>query len=635
MQQTIKQPSKTNTKSADLFAQKALDTHHSGNTVEAIKYAKFALKQDPSRDRTLYILGILYKHQEDNEKAADYFEQAIAINNQNLLYFYNLGIVFKDMGNYEKGLENQRLALALSSNNIPSLNEVGLLYINLKQLNKAESPLIKAHSLDPQDVATCINLSRLYILKNQIRDSIDFANKAITIDPHRPEALSNIATALLIGNFHDEGIDYLRLSLINNPSDPSYTHQSLLMNMLYPDSYTPEEIFEEHKTWANTHLIQRKASEMHSKQGINKNKTLKIGLVSSDLKDHSIAYFLSPLLENINQNDFEIFCYSAVIAPDQITDRFKTLSTQWCDISTKSNENVTEQIKQDNIDILIDLSGHTLGSNLNIFANKPAPIQMTYLGYPFTTGLNNIDYRITDNFADPEGSTEHIHTETLARLSPSFLCYQPDQEAPICETLPVEKNNYITFGSFNNYSKLSISSIKSWAKILLAVPDSKIFLKNTNFIPDLLRDNILSTFEESGVYHDRVILHHSTASKDQHLELYNNIDICLDPYPYNGTTTTFEAIFMGVPIVCLRGNAHYSRVGHSILSNLGLECLVADSADHYTAITKNLADDISALKTYRQTLRNQLLTSPLTDAEQFSQSFENLLRNAWYKYCDE
>jgi len=621
--------------SADLFAQKALDTHHSGNTTEAIKYAKIALEQNPDSDRSFYILGILYKHQEDNKKAVNCFEKAITINNQNLLYFFNLGIVYKDMGNFEKGLEMQRSALALSSNNIPCLNEVGLLYINLKQLSKAEAALIRAHTLDPQDVATCINLSRVYILKNQIRDAIDFANKAITIDPHRPEALSNIATALLIGNFHEKGIDYLRLSLSNNPSNPSYTHQSLLMNMLYPDSYSPEDIFEEHKTWANTHLIQRATADVHSKKGIYKDKTLKIGLVSSDLKDHSIAYFLSPLLENINQSQFNIYCYSAVKTPDKITEQFKSLSTQWRDISADSDENVAEKIIQDEIDILIDLSGHTLGSSLNIFSHKPAPIQMTYLGYPFSTGLTNIDYRITDNFADPEGHTEHLHTERLARLSPSFLCFQPGPEVPICNKLPVEKNGYITFGSFNNYSKLSISTIKSWAEILKAVPNSKIFLKNTNFIPDLLRDNILSTFEESGVYHDRVILHHSTASKDNHLELYNNIDICLDPYPYNGTTTTFEAIFMGVPVVCLKGNAHYSRVGHSILSNLNLEGLIAESSAQYTSIATNLANDVDSLKAYRHSLRNNLLSSSLTDAKQFTKSFEELLRNAWIKYCDE
>ena len=635
MSQAIIPTSQKEIKSVDLFAQKALDTHHSGNTTEAIKYAKTALEHDPNSDRPHYILGILYKHLEDNEKAVQFFTKAISINNQNLLYFFNLGIVYKDMGNYEKGLEMQQSALALSSNNIPCLNEVGLLYINLKQLNKAESPLIKAHSLDPQDVATCINLSRLYILKNQIRDAIDFANKAITIDPHRPEALSNIATALLIGNFHEKGIDYLRLSLCNNPKNPSYTHQSLLMNMLYPDNFSPEVIFQEHKTWANTHLIQRKTLEVHSKHNINKNKTLNIGFVSSDLKDHSIAYFLLPLLENINKNQFNIYCFSAVKTPDNVTEKFKSLSTQWRDISKDNNESVVKQIKQDNIDILIDLSGHTLGSSLNIFAYKPSPIQMTYLGYPFSTGLSNIDYRITDNFTDPVGYTEHLHTEQLARLNPSFLCFQPGPETPICNMLPVEKSGYITFGSFNNYSKLSVSTIKSWAEILKAVPNSKIFLKNTNFIPDLLRDNILSTFEESGVYHDRVILHHSTASKDNHLDLYNNIDICLDPYPYNGTTTTFEAIFMGAPVVCLKGNAHYNRVGHSILSNLDLEELCADTSAHYINIAITLANNIEKLKTYRSTLRDKLLSSSLTDAKRFTKNFEVLLKKAWIKYCDE
>ncbi|MDH3326112.1 MAG: hypothetical protein OEM38_05265, partial [Gammaproteobacteria bacterium] len=252
----------------------------------------------------------------------------------------------------------------------------------------------------------------------------------------------------------------------------------------------------------------------------------------------------------------------------------------------------------------------------------------------FSTGLKNIDYRITDNFADPKNTTEHLHSETLVRLEPSFLCYKPDKKTPICQNLPIENNEYITFGSFNNFSKLSKSTLQTWARILSSVKNSRLLLKNSISTSDLLKQNLLITFKEFGIDQNRIEFHQNINSRDEHMSYYNNVDICLDPFPYNGTTTTFEAIYMGVPVISLSGESHYSRVGFSILSNLKLNELIASSTEKYVEIAQNLSADVSRIKKYRCSLRETLLTSPLTDAKSFSDNFERLLRETWYSYCE-
>ncbi|HFE39399.1 MAG TPA: hypothetical protein ENK06_13475, partial [Gammaproteobacteria bacterium] len=510
----------------------------------------------------------------------------------------------KMLGETEKSLTAYQCGLKYSANDIPSLNEIGLLFTELKKFDEAEAAFLKAFSLNENNASTCINVSHLYVEKKEVRKAIDFANKALTLEPYRSEPYCNIGTAFIIGNQIPEGIEYLKLSLslTNKSTKTALTHQSILMNMLYADCYSPEEIFLEHKNWANTHLIQKSTFDNKAGLTFNKHKILNIGFVSSDFNDHSIAQFLTPVMENINQDKFKIHCYSTTEKIDQITKIYKQFATKWHDIANIDEHEIDNIIRQDKIDILIDLSGHSLGSNISIFANKPAPIQITYLGYPFSSGLKNMDYRITDYFTDPENITEHLHSEKLARISPSFLCYKPKAAPIINKTLPRERNSYLTFGSFNNFYKLSNDTISAWAKILINTPQSVIFLKSTLPIPDGLKDTILSRFEENGIHFSRIKMHHATIKKTEHLDMYNNIDICLDPFPYNGTTTTYEAISMGVPVVALSGDCHHSRVSSGILNNLGLTELTAESTETYISLATNLAKNTDKLKHYRKNL---------------------------------
>ena len=615
-------------------AKKALEFYNKGDMKSAIEFAKLAIDQDSTNELMLNLMGVLFKQTNDIKKAIKYFNLAISINNKNPNYYFNLGVVQRLASDITGALESQYSALSLSDNNPLYLNEVGLLHIQLNQLDKAKHAFLKAYQVNSDDITTCINLSHIYELLGDIRSSIDFSTKAMKINPDRPESYNNLGKALITANFHEQGINYIKQAYLKGCEEPAKIHQSILMNMLYPDCYSPEQIFAAHKDWANTHLDQNQPQNSYQNIERNKSKRLNIGFISPDLKAHSVSYFLIPILEAIDHDQFSTFCYTTSNTIDSVTEHFKNISDHWRNITSTSDTQCHRLIQEDNIDILIDLAGHSLNSSMGIFNQKPAPVQISYLGYPASTGLNNIKYRITDNYADPEHTTDHLHTEKLIRIEPSFLCYKPDRSVPISKKIPFETNNYITFGSFNNFSKLSRTTIQIWSGVLLAIKNSRILLKNSKPIPDLLRDNLLTLFGEFGISPERTILHHAINDKTDHMAYYNNIDICLDPTPYNGTTTTYEALYMGVPVITLAGKSHQNRVGCSILSSLNLPNLVANSYSEYIDIATSLSLDIPQLQSYRRDLRDQLLSSPLTDSNLFTSKFEGLLRNTWETFCD-
>lgn len=635
MSQLVDNPIKPTSIDADFFINKAIEYHQLNNLETAIRYAELALTCAPESDQYLHTLAVLHQHNKNLDQSVEYFEKAISINTSSFTYHFNLGIVYKDLGRPEESLKTQTTALTLEPNNLLCLNEVGLLLTGFKQFSDAEKTFLKAHQLDSNHISTCINLSHLYIQTQQVRETIDFANKAMLLDPHRPEPYCNIGTAFMIANCYEEGVQYLRLSLNKHSKDEANIHQSMLMNMLYSDAYSPEEIFNEHKQWADKYLQQKVVNDTQRYRGNEENKILNIGFISSDFQNHSISHFLVPLFESFNHQRYRLHCYTTSNVVDKVTLQLKQQAASWHNLSHYDDETKAQKIQQDEIDILIDLAGHSLGSNIAVFAQKPAPIQMTYLGYPFSSGLTSMDYRITDDFTDPGESTAHLHTEKLLKISPSFICYKPEKPYEIDASPPMMKNKFVTFGSFNNLSKLSNLTIQLWANILNEVDGATILLKSTHVIPDGLRDTILSTFENFGVHHHRVILHHPTATKAEHFALYNRVDIGLDSTPYNGTTTTYEAIYMGIPVITLLGKAHLSRVGGGILTNLGLNELIANDENDYLNIATQLAKTPLSLTEYRTTLRNRLLTSPLTDQTSYTRKFEQLLQSAWHTYCDK
>ncbi len=361
-------------------------------------------------------------------------------------------------------------------------------------------------------------------------------------------------------------------------------------------------------------------------------RRLRIGYVSPNFSRHSVGYFVEPVIRHHDRTRYEIYCYYTHPLADDTTARIRGLADGWRHIANAMDDAVERTMRDDGIDILVDLAGHSKSNRLGVFARKPAPVQMTWLGYPDTTGLEAIGYRITDQETDPAPDAERWHTERLSRIDDIFLCYQPPADSPPVRVHPNSASR-IRFASFNNIAKLNPRTIENWAKILAAVSESSIVLKSAPLgFPDTV-DRVLDCFDANGIEPGRVELHGWMKNRHAHLALYDQIDIALDTHPYNGTTTTCEALWMGVPVVTQAGSTHMSRVGAAILRCVGLGGLVAENPEHYADIAISLAQDQTRRDELRTSLRNRLLTSPLLDHAGFTRKLERHFRRSWAEWC--
>jgi len=611
----------------------AYDYYQKGNLEKALNTALESIALNETDDNAqMLVATIQYEIGHPNDAIA-YFEKAVNLKPDNIQYRYNFSLALKNIHRYNEALEQLNVALKNEPNNISCINEAGLINIELGDHQKAKRYLSKSHDLDPNNKTTLVFLSYHCIKTKLLNEAISFAEQALKIDPEFSQAYFHIGQALILANMFEKGIEYIHMSLEKSNENTCDKHRSTLMPYLYSDQFSNEKIFEEHKLWADKYLNYQ---FYENKNNNDQNKKLKIGFVSSNFNTHSISHFMLPIFQHYNKEDFKFFCYSGTPKLDKITEAIQNNIDTWRQIYNLSDEEIVKTIKQDEIDILVDLAGHSSSPNhISLFSYKPAPILISYLGYPFSTGLKNMDYRITDNFADPEGMTENIHTEKLIRIQSSFLCYQPPKHDIIIEKcIPYQKNKYITFGSFNNLNKLSGSTIELWSVILKSIPNSKLALKSSQSLASLLKEHIVAQFQIHGISMDRLLIFDYDSHQKDHLEKYNNIDICLDTYPYNGTTTTFEALWMGVPVITLCGNAHLSRVGNSILHNMTLDQLIGNSPQEYFNIAITLANNIDEIQNYRNILRNKLMNSELTDEIEFGKKFDALMRQVWRQYCE-
>jgi predicted O-linked N-acetylglucosamine transferase (SPINDLY family) len=315
-----------------------------------------------------------------------------------------------------------------------------------------------------------------------------------------------------------------------------------------------------------------------------------------------------------------------------VTARIRPRADAWRETQELTDEALAALIESDAIDVLVDLGGHTAGNRLMCFARRPAPVQVTYCGYPGTTGLSTMDWRLTDAVADPEGTADT--TERLYRLPHGFLCYQPLPGAPEVGPPPARARGHVTFGSFNNLAKLNDGVLSLWARVLREVPDARLFLKAKGLTDQEPAARLRDSLEQNGVEPTRIMIAPYAATPAEHLALYQQVDIGLDPFPYNGTTTTCEALWMGVPVITWRGHRHAGRVGASLLERVGLGALVAESADDYLRIATSLAADVGGQEGLRATLRDRMATSPLTSAVTLTRDIEAAYREMWGGWCE-
>jgi predicted O-linked N-acetylglucosamine transferase (SPINDLY family) len=449
-------------------------------------------------------------------------------------------------------------------------------------------------------------------------------------------AYSHLAFILRLLDRADEADALYRKALEIDPKEPAASYalsSGRLMALHYRADAAAETILAEHRRWGDALIAQQRGPRAAFPNGPDPDRPLRVGYVSPDFRQHSVIHFLEPLLAHHDRQAFEVTAYAEVAEPDAVTQRFQALTQRWRSTVGLSDSALRRQVRDDRIDILIDLAGHTGSSRITAFAVKPAPVTATWLGYPGTTGLSTIDYRFTDEQADPTGIAEGHHTERLVRLPDGFLCYQPPTGTTSVTPTPVLTKGFVTFGSFNYPEKVTPEVVETWAAILWEVPGSRLLLKGWHFGDPAIRRRYLDEFAAGGIMPGRVELRALIPGMIEHLRLYDEIDIALDPFPYNGTTTTCESLWMGVPVVTLVGDRHAARVGSSLLGQIGLTELAAPDRGAYIRIGTGLARDTQRLNALRLGLRDRMRASALMDAPRFSKSFEAALRAMWRAWC--
>ena len=484
--------------------------------------------------------------------------------------------------------------------------------------------------------------------------SLNFGNVSLSLNmicekETNAIALNNKGNQLLSQGMAKQAIAQYEMALLLAPEKP-FIHSNYLYALNYMETPDMEKIFAAHKKFGEFHEnVAAKSAALQSPITSNaatstatsaatnatinaatkEQRPLRIGYVSSDFRHHAVSHFIEPVLAAHDKNKFQLFAYYHHTVVDDMTKRIQSHVSHWRSLVGKSDADIAAMIRADGIDILIDLAGHTATNRLPMFARKPAPLQVTWLGYPNTTGLSTMDYRITDAFADPPGMTDAFHTEKLHRMPETFSCYSAPADAPAVAPLQAKRTGRVTFGSFNNFAKITAEVITVWSNILKRIPTATLFLKYKDLESVPMTQYIHNQFMTRGVLVSQLRIQGDDASHVEHMARYNNIDIALDPFPYNGTTTTLDALWMGVPVITLAGASHGGRVGVSQMSNLGLQELIAKNQDDYVNIAVELAGNIEKLSALRAGMRERMLASPLMNVERFTRNLEQGYEQMW------
>jgi len=500
----------------------------------------------------------------------------------------------------------------------------------IQNLRGAEAAARQAIAIRPNHIDAHTVLGAALTAQHRYSQATPVLEQAIRLNKNNPAAYASLgSTQLELGNPAAAMTCYRKAGKLER--NPRY-HSNLLLTFNYFDNDDPLKIYEEHLCWGRLFAGPEQKNRDYP-NSCEPDRPLRIGYVSADLRNHPVAYFLEPLLSERDQEAFHVTCYANVAAPDQLTGYLQQRADNWHNIFGMPDPQVAQQIRNDRIDILVDLAGHTAGNRLQLFTLRPAPVQVTYLGYPNTTGLAAMDYRLTDARADLPGETEQFYSEELVRLPGGFLCYRPPGDAPPVGPPPCEKNGYITFGSFNNLAKMTPEVIATWAAILQQLPGSRLLLKTRAFVDPGARERYRIQFDAAGIEPDRVELREPAGTIGEHLIMYGDIDIALDTFPYNGTTTTCEALWMGVPVIALAGKQHAGRVGVSLLSQVERTAWIAYSPDDYIKRAVNLARDLQDKPVPRGPLRSTVAASALCGAAEFTRTVELVYHEMWEAWC--
>ncbi|HJV75032.1 MAG TPA: tetratricopeptide repeat protein [Noviherbaspirillum sp.] len=611
---------------ASIFAQQ-------GRLDDAATCYQRVLALTPDDAATQVNLGNVYKGQHKLSDAVTCYLNAIQLKPDLAEAYVNLGTVFEDQGNPDAAIEAYQAALSFKPNLAEAHNNLGLTFAAKGNLSEAIKRYQTALALKPDFADAHNNLGLALVNVGNLSEAVMCYQTALALKPDFADAHNNLGIAFQRQGKPDEAIACHQKAIALAPDDID-AHDCLLLALLYSSKHTPAEVFAAHLQFAQRFEAPLKAAWSLHLNERNPRKRLKIGYVSPDFRNHPVSFFIEPILACHDKSQFEVFCYYNHDQQDAVTQRLQNLADHWISCKGLPDEQLAARIRADGIDILIDLAGHTAGNNLLTFARKPSPVQVAYLGYPFSTGMSAFDYRITDPHAEPLGMTEPWNSEQLWRLPQIFFCYgEPDNSPAPIDHPPARDNGYVTFGCFNNFAKVNDKVIALWSSILNKVPAARLSLVIKGIEDDGLRAEVEKRFERNGVGAGRLIL--SPPSAENYFAFYNAVDIALDPFPFNGHTTSLDTLWMGVPFITLAGRHYTSRMGVSTLVNAGLPELIANDEQEYQEISVALALDPARLQRIRDGLRERVRGSALIDAHRFTAQLEQAYRNMWQKWCED
>ena len=600
-----------------------------GRLDEAVASYHKALAIKPDYADAHNNLGIALRELGRLDETVTSYQKVLAIKPDYAEAHYNLGNAFKDLGRLDEAVASYHKALAIKPDYPKAHSNLGNAFKELGRLDEAVASYQKVLAIKPDYAEAHNNLGVALQELGRLDEAVASYHKALAIKPDYADVHNNLGLALQDLGKLDEAVASYHKALAIKP-DYAGAHSNRVFAEQYKVGVTLKKLNDVHAEWDKRHGVPLQTEWRDHDNIPDPDRTLRIGFVSPNLGRHPVGYFVVKLLEHRQARKIEIICYSDR-RPDDITDRLMALSDEWTDVRGISDEDLSQRIRSDRIDILIDLAGHTAKNRLLVIARKPAPIQVKWVGYAGSVGLSTIDYLIADYRHVPEGTERH-YTEEVIRLPDGYVSYEPPDYAPEVGPLPFEHSGFITFGSFNNPAKINDDVLAAWAEILKAVPNSRLLLKYRNMDAEGNRNRILEQFGAHGVEESRLTLE----GKSPHPALlgrYNDVDIALDTFPYTGGLTTCEALWMGVPAITKPGETFASRHSLSHLTNVGVPELVADDLPDYVSKAVELANDVPRLTGLRSGLRERMAASPLCDGEKFATDFTSAMQNVWQEWC--
>jgi len=660
-----------------------------GDFVRALEYYQMAVARNPNYAEALLNIGVIQKNQGKLELAIEYYSRALRSNanfaiaasnlaialtdmgtrlknegkldegvasyKQALVHnskypaaWYNLGVAYAEKCRFDDAKVAYELAVLFDPSCAEAHNNLGVLYKDRGNLDMAVHHYSLALQANPAFAQTLNNMAVIFTMLGKLDEAYDFCARAIAANPLYAEAHNNLGVLKRDeGRIEEAILAYSDCLAIDPLSRNAGQNRLLALNSVCRPQVADEEtamaVWQAHHAWG-TAFAQQYASArfLHWNNPATLDRPLRIGYLSADFFTHSVSYFIEAPLAHADRTQTFVACYANVARRDKKTALLQSHAHLWRNVHDKSAREVADLVRSDNIDILVELTGHTGGNRLDVMALKPAPLAVSWIGYPNTTGLPGsiIDYRFTDEVVDPVSTTQR-YSEQLVRLPTCFLCYTPPQDAPPVAPTPALSRGFITFGSFNNLAKLNDTVLACWCRILLAVPSSRMLLKCKPFASASVVSKTVQRFVEMGIDACRVDCIPLLPSTQEHLQTYAQVDICLDTFPYAGTTTTCEALFCGVPVVTRATgrqapNCHAHNVGKSLLTRIeGAQALIAHSEAEYIGIATALAqpEHVARLQELRAALRPAMLKSPLCDGPAFVAGLTKVYQQLWRNYC--